>query len=75
MVMCTSWDVFQTKLEELFSYIEVVEMDIINTLVHIRDGFTKYIYHRIVIFDRLRGTWMELNATKWSLGLNYIPYL
>ena len=75
MVMCTSWDVFQTKLERLFSDIEVVEMYTINTLVHIRDGFTKYIYHIIVIFSRFRSTGLELNATKWSLGLNYIPYL
>ena len=43
MVMCTSWDVFQTKLEELFIVIEVVEMFSINTFVHSRDGFTKKI--------------------------------
>ena len=41
MVMCTSWDVFQNKLEELFIDIEVVEIYIINTLLHSRDGFTK----------------------------------
>ena len=75
MVMCTSWDVFQTKLEEHVSNIEVVEMYIINTLVHIRDGFTKYIYHLIVIFARFCGTGLEPIATKLSLGLNYIPYL
>ena len=43
MVMCTSWDVFQTKLEELFIVIEVVEMFSINKFVHSRDGFTKKI--------------------------------
>ena len=75
MVICTSGDVFQTKLEEHVSNIEVVEMYIINTLVHSRDGFTNYIYHLIVIFARLRSTGLELNATKWSLGLKYITYL
>ena len=75
MVMCTSWDVFQTKLEELFSDIEVVEMYIINTLVHSKYGFTKHVYHLIVVFARLRCTVLQLNMTKWSFWFKYIPYL
>ena len=75
MVMCASVDLFQTKLEELFSDIEVVEMYIINTLVHSKYGFTKHVYNLIVVFARLRCTVLQLNMTKWSFWFKYIPYL
>ena len=75
MVMCASGDVFQTNLEELFSDIEVVETYIINSLVHSKYGFTKHLYHPIVVFARLRCTVLERNMTKWSFWLNFIPYL
>ena len=61
MVICTSGDVFQTKLEEHVSYIEVVEMYIINKLVHSKDGFTNHIFYLIVIFSKLCVTGLDLN--------------
>ena len=75
MVIFTTRYVFQTKLDYLIIDNEFVETYIRNKLFLRKDGFTKNIYHIIVIFSRLRSAGLKLNAPKWSFSLKYIPYL
>ena len=75
MGMCTSGDIFQTKVYMLIGDIEGEKTYIDDILVLSKDSFENHIDHLRIIFGRLRAAGLKLNAPKCSFWLNNIPYL
>ena len=69
MVMCTSGDIFQDKVDELLGDIEGIKRYIDDILVLIKDSFENYIEQLRIIFGRSRSSGLKFNAPKCSFGL------
>ena len=75
MGMCTSGDIFQSKLEKLLGDIEGVKTYIDDIIVSSKDIFENHTEQLRIIFGRLRAAGLEVNAPKCSFGLKDITYL
>ena len=75
MVMCTSGDIFQYKLDNIIGDIEGVKIYICHILVLDKDNFHKNIEKLRVVFSRLHNYRLTLNSNIFSLGLKEITYL
>ena len=64
MVMCTSGDIFQTKVEKLISDTKGVKTYIDDILVLRNDLFRNQIENLGMIFGRLRAAGLKVNAPK-----------
>ena len=75
MGICASGDILQAKVYEMLGDIEGVKKYIEGISVSIKESFSKHIEQLIIIFGRLRAPGLKVNAPKYILGLNSIPYL
>ena len=75
MSMCASWDVFQSKVDELLGDIKGVKTYTDDILVLGKDSFKNHIDQLIIIFGRLHAAGLKVNAHKFSFGLKDVPYL
>ena len=73
--MCASGDIFQAKVDYILGDTEGIKTYKNDILVLSKESFSNHIDNLIVIFDRLRCIVLEINMTKWSFWLYYIPYL
>ena len=75
MGMCTSGDIFQAKVDNIFGDIEGVKTYIDDIPVLRRDCFKNHINQLKVIFCILRESGLKANAPRCNSGLKEIPYL
>ena len=75
MGMCSSGDIFQSKVDKLISDIEGVKTYIDDILVLSKDCFRNHIEQLRIIFGRLHAAGLKFNAPKCSFWLKEIPYL
>ena len=75
VVMCTSGDIFQSKVDKLLGDIKGVKMYIDDLLVLAQDSFKKHIEKLRIIFGRLCTEGLKRNAPKCSFGLKKVPYI
>ena len=68
MGMCTSGDIFQAKVDNIFGDIEGVKTYIGDIPVLSKYSFKKNTEQRIMIFGRLRAAGLKVNAPKCSFG-------
>ena len=75
MGLCTSGDIFQYKLDNIFGCINRLNTYIVDIIALGKGGFSQHIYRLQNIFSRLNAEGLKVNAPKLILGLKYIPYL
>ena len=75
MGICSSEDIFQSKVDEILSDIEGVKTYIDDILVLSKYFFRKHIKQLRKISGRLRTAGLKVNAPKCIFGLKEIPYI
>ena len=75
MGMCSSGDIFQSKVDKLLGDIEGVKTYIDDTLVLSKDIFENHMDQMRIIFGRLRAVGWKVNVHKCSFGLKDVSYL
>ena len=75
MGMWASGDIFQEKLDKLLGDIEGVKMYFNDILVLSEDLFRKHIEQLKRISGKVCAAGLNVDAPKWSFGLNEISYI
>ena len=75
MDMCTSGDIFQSKVDEMLGNIKGFKKYIGGISVLSKESFSKKIEQLWIMFGRFRSAGLKSNARKCSFGIEEITYL